>query len=541
MTLRLAEAARGWWPARAKRLSGRQSDKVLAPARIERHGGLAALYLSGTPYEMGYQHGVLARDLIHGYRRAAYDYIAPQVPGPSQLARPLLFHHTASYWSTIDAQFRDEMHGIAAGAGVHPIEVLVSTAIWEIFHRSGCSEFVALGPATEGGTLVHGFNYDLMQPEHALIQPYLALIFYQPSDGIPFATLNTVGSVGVNAGMSAAGISVAWDNTYLRTNDLARGIDLPVAPFIITLRRLLQFSRNLDEAVAAVIHSLPRPLADIVIIGSAKEGRAVALETAGRTHALRELEAGIVWSSNCFNSPELAGHDRRGVREKLSRKQQWQRFPRYTAYGELFAANRGAISAARAIDFLRDPYPREAVGYVHPIQARRSTICRDITSWSLVMQPAEGLIWASDTQLPGCQGQFVAFDLAEFGRLSTLDSPPSGYHAALQCAECYLLGDVDAAKRALAKAQEIQGPAAPLLLMEAVLHGQTGSEDLAAESLQAVVASWPATPPGAIARLWLGGQVGNGTPRIPFPSAIRPLIHLQPGPNWTDRAVRAVR
>lgn len=539
MNPRLAEAARGWWPARARRLSAGQHERILAPARIERHGGLAALYLEGSPYEMGYQHGVLARDLIHGYRRAAYDYVAPQVPGPAWLARPLLFHYTATYWPTLAPEIREEMQGIAAGAGIHPIEVLVSSAIWEIFHRSGCSEFVAVGPATADGTLVHGYNYDLMAPQHALIQPYLALLFYRPSDGIPFVTLNTVGSVGVNAGMNTAGISVAWDNTYLRTDELTRGGSLPVAPFIITLRRLLQYSSTLEEAVAVVTGSLPRPLGDIVIIGSAHEGRAVALETAGQTHAIREMQEGAVWSTNCFNSPELACHDRRGLRTQLANPQQWQAFPRYTAYGDLLAANRGSITPATAAAFLRDPYPREAVGYVHPVRARRSTICRDITSWSVVMQPAEGRIWASDTRLPGCQGPFFAFDLEAFQRLPSLDFPPSGYHSALQCAESFLADDSTGAREALSKAQALDGRAAPLLLMQAVLQGQAGDEVLAKESMQAVVAGWGTTPPGELARLWLEGRADDGMPPLPFPSAIRPLIYLQPGRGWSDRAVQA--
>jgi hypothetical protein len=66
------EMWRAWWPARPRRLAPAEHERVLAAARIERHGGLAALYLAGTPYEMGYQHGVLARNLIHGFRRAAY-------------------------------------------------------------------------------------------------------------------------------------------------------------------------------------------------------------------------------------------------------------------------------------------------------------------------------------------------------------------------------------------------------------------------------------------------------------------------------------
>jgi hypothetical protein len=537
MSPRWTDALRAWWPARPRILPQPEHERVLAAAAVEHHGGLSVLHLAGTPYEMGYQHGVLARDLIHGFRQAAYDYVTALVPGPAWLARPLLFYQAAAYWPTIPAELAQEMRGIAHGAGVHPIEVLVSTAIWEMFLVSGCSEFATVGPVTRDGTLLHGYNYDLMHPDHALIQPFLAAMFCRPNGGIPFVTVNTVGSVGANAGMNEAGITVAWDNTYLKDDTLTRDVSLPVVPFIVTLRRLLQYSHSLDQAVELVKASLPRPLGDIILIGSSGEGKAVALETAGSVGAVREMEDGAVWSTNCFRSPQLGPQDCRGDGQGLPESVAQQRFPRYTAYAELFAAHRGRLDPATAAAFLRDPYPREAEGFVHPVQSRRSTISRDITSWSLVMEPEAGRLWISDTRLPGCQGRYFAFDLLAWRRLPQLDLPPTGYHAALRCAERFLEGNHTAAHQALAEAVAIDGSTAPLLLMQAVLQGLADDREGAAQSLASVVARWGHTPPGALARAWLE-NADNGTQRpLPFPSAIRLLLRLQPAPAWQDRVV----
>jgi hypothetical protein len=507
----------------------------MARARMERHGGLTALYLSGTPYEMGYQHGTLARELIHGFRRAAYAYVTAQVPVPRALARPLLFYYASSYWRTLGNEHVPEMKGIADTAGVHPIEALVSTAVWEILLVSGCSEFAAVGPATADGSLLHGYNYDLMHPDHALIQPYLAVLLCRPSEGIPFFTVNTVGTVGANAGMNEAGISVAWDNTYLKDRQLVEGIGLPVAPFILTLRRLLQYTTTLDEAVRTITDTLPRPLADIVIIGSASEGRAVALETAGRLHAVREMDASTVWSTNCFRSPSLAPHDRRGDSRGLPEAQAWQCVPRYTAYSQLFAAARGQIAPATAAAFLRDPYPREAQGYLHPNPAARATICRSLTSWSLVMQPGQGRFWVSDTQVPGCQGRLYAFDLRNWTRLPELDLPASGFHAALGAAQRFRAGDLPGAESALAEALSTDGPSAPLLLMQAVLQGLAGNDEAVDGTLRQVQARWPGTPAADLARAWMEKRA-VGVPSLPFPSAIQPLVQLRPAEDWPGRA-----
>ncbi len=534
--MRLADAARAWLPARARALPAGEHERVMAGARMERHGGLTALYLSGTPYEMGYQQGTLARELIYGFRQAAYAYVTDQVPVPKVLARPLLFYHASSYWRTLWAEHVSEMKGIADAVGVHPIEALVSTAIWEIMLVSGCSEFAAVGPATADGSLIHGYNYDLMHPDHALIQPYLAVLLYRPSQGIPFFTVNTVGTVGANAGMNEAGISVAWDNTYLKDRELVEGIDLPVAPFILTLRRLLQYATTLDEAVRTVTDTLPRPLADIVIIGSAREGRAVALETAGRLHAVRDMDAGTIWSTNCFRSDGLAPYDRRGDSRGLPEAEAWQRVPRFTAYSQLFASAQGQITPARAAAFVRDPYPREAQGFVHPNPAARATICRNMTSWSLVMQPGQGRFWVSDTHLPGCQGRFYAFDLRTWTRLTDLDLPASGFSAALGAAQRFVEGDLPGAASALAGALSADGPSAPLLLMEAVLKGLAGDEEPAAGILRQVQARWAETPAAALAQAWLENRAG-GVLWLPFPSAIEPLVELRPAEDWSGRAV----
>ncbi|KPK41128.1 MAG: hypothetical protein AMJ78_06300, partial [Omnitrophica WOR_2 bacterium SM23_29] len=39
-------------------------EEILKKAKLEERGGILLLQLSGTPYEMGYQHGVLLKDRI---------------------------------------------------------------------------------------------------------------------------------------------------------------------------------------------------------------------------------------------------------------------------------------------------------------------------------------------------------------------------------------------------------------------------------------------------------------------------------------------
>ena len=47
----------------------------MSAARVEDLDGMPALYLAGSHYEMGFQHGVLARERIRAFRSDAYAYM----------------------------------------------------------------------------------------------------------------------------------------------------------------------------------------------------------------------------------------------------------------------------------------------------------------------------------------------------------------------------------------------------------------------------------------------------------------------------------
>lgn len=529
---RLAKVIAALLPRAPRPLPSDEHARVMSAARADDLGGMPALYLAGTHYEMGYQHGTLARESIHGFRHAAYAYMTDLIEQVMDwprwltrlLTRPLLFWQAAAYWDTIPPEYLEEAKGVADGAGVHPVEVVLVTAIWEMYLVGGCSEFVVTGGMTADGSLIHGYNYDLMASEHALINPHLAMIFYRPAEGIPFSTLNTVGSIGVNAGMSDAGLSVAWDNTYTRDNSLYQGISLPAVPFIITLRRTLECCHSLDQAVGLVVNSLPRPLADVIILASAGENRAVALETAGHLHATRPLEDGAVWSTNHFRSAELAPYERRGDWRAMTEEERATVFPRYSSYTTLFERHRGRITPRLALDILRDPYPREAHGELYnPTSEYRTAICRRYTSFSLVMQPGQGLIWGSDGNLSAPQGRLFAFDQRNWQRRSDLDLPRTGFRQALACAEAYQRGDKQEAWTALMDALAADGETAPLLLMRSVLLHTLGEKAYAQADAERVVARWGETDVGAVARAWVFERDAD-VPAIPFPSAIAPRL-----------------
>jgi tetratricopeptide (TPR) repeat protein len=493
-----------------------ERQKLLAAARREVMDGLLVLHLAGTPYAMGMQQGALCRAEIHGLRRAAYRYLGGEVARLLRLplaaarliTRPLLLWQARAYLPFVAPQHREEMRGIADGAGVHLLEALLINAIWELYLASGCSEFALRGRKSAGGTLLHGYNYDLIEPDQAFISPYLALLFYRPSSGAPFAQLNMLGCVGVNAGISARGISVAWDNTILRPGSaLLTGVPRRCTPFVLALRQLIQHTDSIESAVAIMRDHLPRPTADIIIVGDGQAERAVAIETAGGALAVREMDDDAIWSANSFVTAALAAEDRPGATGggvgETGNSQ-----GRYTRYAELLGQAGAGIDVAGAVGLLRDPYPHERHGYHHPPERTR-TICRPMTAFSLVMQPGLQRFWVSDLRIPAPLGRYIGFDLAGEAPLPGAAMPPSGFQHAAEGYRHFAAGRYGEAAQALAQALELDGESAPLRLMLAQVYRAMGQAEAAQAEEQRARAA------GAL----------DGA-RVPFPSAILPLTYL---------------
>jgi hypothetical protein len=497
-------------------LSPNDRQHIVSAARRDIYDDLLTLHLAGSPYAIGLQHGSLCRAEIHSLRRAAYHYLSGEVARilrlPRRAARlimrPLLLWQARAYLPFIAPEQREEMRGIADGAGVGLLEAVLINAIWELYLATGCSEFAVRGPKSAGGALLHGYNYDLLDPAQAFISPYLALLFYRPESGVPFAQLNLVGCVGVNAGISANGISVAWDNSVLRPGAaLLKGVPRHCTPFVLALRQLLQHAESIEAAVEIMRAQLPRPTADIIIVGDGRANRAVAIETAGGALAVREMHDDAIWSANSFVTPSMAAEDRPGPPGSPP-GESGNSQGRYTSYAEQLGQQDMRLDVAGAVALLRDPYPRERRGYRQP-RTRRRTICRPITAFSLVMQPRDGRLWVGVRHIPAALGSFRGFDLAREAPLPDAPIACSGFHAAVAGYRHFTAGQHADALRAIEQALELDGESVPLRLMLARIYAALGQP--AAAQAQNALARAAGAPEGV---------------RIPFPSAIEPLAYV---------------
>ena len=276
------------------------------------------LHLRGTPYEMGYQQGVLLRQEIQERVASLYEELISD-PLPLLLREVRLL--------AIPDEFREEMVGLAQGAGVSYTDILLLNSWPQLVARPRSDEalnellttfepwfpphlevrpclstpdepiarwvalsphatFALIGEATRKGKLFHGVEAD-MALERTL------LIVYEPEGGNAFVSLSQPGTVGVNMGLNEERISVAQLDVSSLDSSL-RGVPLP-----FVLRQALQYSGDLPQALR-IIASAPRMQGANVVIGDGKPASAAALEVRVHRHALFEAQDDYVVRTGHF-------------------------------------------------------------------------------------------------------------------------------------------------------------------------------------------------------------------------------------------------
>lgn len=281
------------------------------------------LHLRGTPHEMGYQQGVLLRQEIRERVTSLYE---ESTLGPL----PLLLHEARLL--SIPEEFREEMVGLAEGAGVSYTDILLLNSWPQLMARPRSDEapnellnsfqpwfpphveshnplsipdesasrwaslfpqatFALFGEASSNGNLFHGV-------EGGMALEGVLLILYEPEVGNAFLSLSQPGMIGVRIGLNEEQISV----TYLDVPSLDSS--LQGVPWPLILRQALQYSGDLSQALR-ILASTPRAGGANVVIGDGGSPSAAALELSARRHALFEAQDDYLVRTSRFSDPSL--------------------------------------------------------------------------------------------------------------------------------------------------------------------------------------------------------------------------------------------
>ncbi len=200
--------------------------------------GVRVCLLAGSPEEIGYQHGVLLKDVVQTMCRKtmmiARTHDAVKEKDPFKGSIESAFKRTKPF---TPKRYLAEMEGLAKGSGVPLGTVLVANVFPELFH---CSGFALFGKATSGKPLLHGRILDYMT-EFGFQE--LDVVFVVKPDGYnAFINIGYAGLVGSVTGMNEKQVSFGEMG--------GRGVgDWDGVPMTYLMRMGMEQADTLDEAV----------------------------------------------------------------------------------------------------------------------------------------------------------------------------------------------------------------------------------------------------------------------------------------------------
>ena len=386
-------------------------------AWMEKREGLYILHLKGTPYEIGYQHGILMSEEI---KDGAVNLYADPIFRGKKSYSPLslfikVFLKLKIYRPIEKAQPReliDQLKGIADGSGV-PYKTIFRgnhhTAVYMVmtptlvkknlkaFNKLGikigaCSTFVTAKAATLNGKTIVGRNTDYSEIEKW--PKYQTIMFVEPDNGFNYVQIGTAGVILWAPGMNEKGIVVCGH--YMIYDDIAPN-GWSIAAFTDAF---LRSAETLEDAIE-ILNSNPRGISGGFVITDGKTKDAFAAEISTGKATIRRMENNKLVMTNMAITEEKRAIDlvvRYNVNEGCP--------GRYRRLHQLIDQNYGKIDPNLAAEFMGDHIrfstnsERNAYGI----------IAVDDNVNSMVFSPEDLKLWVASGPAPVCNNKYIGVD-----------------------------------------------------------------------------------------------------------------------------------
>lgn len=235
-----------------------QEKEILAKAKLgwTDDGKVRVLYVSGTPYERGYQHGVLLRKEVRDNLLTLHQNLLDKFH-----YEELLDESYERQRPFIPQEYIDEMHGLAHGARlplrvIHAIHALPEITEWggkkkikkvvkdmmEGVYGTSCSNLAASGDATADGKMYTVRILDWGLHKISKLHEYPLITVTVPEKGIPSANIGWIGFLGAVSGMNAEAITLGEMGYGDPEGESMRGMPMP-----FVLRDVLTYAKSLKD------------------------------------------------------------------------------------------------------------------------------------------------------------------------------------------------------------------------------------------------------------------------------------------------------
>lgn len=373
------------------------------------------VWLEGSAYAMGYQHGTLLHaELARGIAESEY---VSQLLSILPVARLLGLDDYARSQSYPD--IIEECTGMvdAAGDVGWTMDLCLLANFGDVLveflggllpkppPRPGCSQVVVSGPATADGRTYHGRLLDWGRVDYLLWYP--VIFVRQPMDGLPHVYIGFPGNLSPYSGMNAAGLSGA-SNEADPAN--ATEHDLLGHSHVQMLGQILKHAGALAD-VEAMIRGEDHMTVEGFAFADGVHREGAAFEMTARRVGVRRLADGAVWLTNHFVAPETvdADADPVGASSLLRYERLAQLVPRGGS-----ATRFGTFDPPELVRLLRDRV-NPSTGIEAPVGTfdNDAGLATNGALYAIVFSPEDLTFWVAAGALPVPEQPFHGFSLPE--------------------------------------------------------------------------------------------------------------------------------
>lgn len=402
---------------------------------VKNKSGNWELYVSGGAYDLGNRMGLLTEDLFRYQQSVFMGKLEDMVPSrfKQRLVSKFIHWYGRRLDDYIPTVYLDEIYGLSSHlndaypyAGDNFSLTLFMHAAHDLGHALrdlaivGCSSVASWGDKTEDGKLLIGRNFDFYVDD--AFAENKVVNFVRPEGGIPFMSVSWPGMIGVVSGMNKEGLTVTMN---------AGKSSVPLSakkPISIVAREILEKASTIEEATA-IAKEAKSFVSESLMIGSAKDKKAVLLEISPKRFGIYEVENGDqLVCTNHFQSDSYVNDDR-----NLAHIQNSHSKYRYDRLLELLNRE-DRLNPTKMATILRNRSGilDENIGY-----GNDKSLNHLLAHHAVIFKPEDKLVWVSNA--PYQLGVFTAYDLDEIfaeepaiGRSRQIDSLTIGEDAFLR-------------------------------------------------------------------------------------------------------------
>lgn len=370
--------------------------------------GVWEMYLEGEPYERGLIYGKLAKELVQEQE----DIFVGQINNflPNKLWRHAIKLMVGFFNSdlpeNIPLENQQEIYGISQSfsdrynyIASKYTRILNYHAAHDIGHALndysvvGCTSFAVKGAKSENQQLLIGRNFDFYVGDD--FAKNKLIIFVNPSKGYKFTSYSWAGFTGVASGMNEKGLTVTINASK---SDLPTSSKMPIS---LLAREILQYAKNIDEAVA-IAKKRHTFVSETLMISSAEDGKAVLIEKSPTKLGVYESKTDVLVCANHYQS-ETFKKDVENVKN-IAKSDSKYRFDRMNQLLE----KSQSLNPLTAASILRNQngWDGDTLGMGNP-----RALNQLLAHHSVVMQPQSKLYFISSTNFQ--LGTYLGYDLTK--------------------------------------------------------------------------------------------------------------------------------